>query len=73
LDAGLVLVAFTIGLYAVRLLRGQELGAYALFFAAYVLTRAAQRPDEARLGRPLNSSRALDLATVEAYRNREEP
>jgi hypothetical protein len=38
LDAGLAfLVAFTIGLYAVRSLRGQGLGVYALFFAAYLL------------------------------------
>jgi hypothetical protein len=35
LDAGLAfLAAFTIGLYAVRSLRGLQLGAYAVFFAA---------------------------------------
>ena len=74
LDAGLTfLAAFTIGLYAVRSLCGPELVPMRCSLPPTCSSALLNARTRRAVAGQLNSSRALDLATVEAYRNREEP
>jgi hypothetical protein len=74
LDAGLTFVAaFTIGLYAVRSLCGPELVPMRCSLPPTCSSALLNARTRHAVAGQLNSPRALDVATVEAYRYREKP